>query len=155
MGIVPMSAILDNFAIIKMSVVLMQTVINIKRPHFQLGNSWLLSEICPTQLRERRNHPCLLVIADTLLVRRSLVTGQSGQSKISMTAHNGWQVGWTTCVDSISSIYVYVGFNIRAISTLDLLPTRKRKIQIGRNAEVGSKGISRLIWKNFQNIIFF
>ena len=88
MGIVPMSAILDNFAIIKMSVVLMQTVINIKRPHFQLGNSWLLSGICPTQLRERRNHPCLLVVADTLLVRRSLVTGQS---KISITAHNGWQ----------------------------------------------------------------
>ena len=42
-------------------------------------------------------------------------------------------------MDSISSIYVYVGFNIRAISTLDLLPTRKRKIQIGRNAKVGSK----------------
>ena len=76
-----------------MSVVLMQTVINIKRPHFQLGNSWLLSGICPTQLRERRNHPCLLVVADTLLVRRSLVTGQSDESKISMTAHNGWQVG--------------------------------------------------------------
>ena len=95
MGIVPMSAtpLLENFAIIEMSVVLMQTVINIKRPHSQLGNSWLLSGICPTQLRERRNHPCLLVIADTLLVRRSLVTGQSGHSKISMTAHNGWQVG--------------------------------------------------------------
>ena len=143
MGIVPMSAtpLLENFAIIEMSVVLMQTVINIKRPHFQLGNSWLLSGICPTQLRERRNHPCLLVVADTLLVRRSLVTGQSGHSKISMTAHNmDGKVEWTTCVDSISSIYVYVGFNIRAISTLDLLPTRKRKIQIDRNAKVGSKG---------------
>ena len=70
MGIVPMSAtpLLENFAIIEMSVVLMQTVINIKRPHSQLGNSWLLSGICPTQLRERRNHPCLLVVADTLLV---------------------------------------------------------------------------------------
>ena len=45
MGIVPMSAtpLLENFAIIEMSVVLMQTVINIKRPHSQLGNSWLLS----------------------------------------------------------------------------------------------------------------
>ena len=130
----------------------MQTVINIKRPHSQLGNSWLLSGICPTQLRERRNHPCLLVVADTLLVRRSLVTGQSGHSKISMTAHNGWQgcvnieqLLWTQYQVFMYTLdSTFVQFQLWIFYRLE-----KGKYKLAATQKWAQKGISRLIWNCF------